>query len=94
MRGVLRVVGVFRVVGMLRVVRMVWMLPILGWPLLAAPGQPGRTAKRMLLDLHAPMVAVRVSIARAAKSDTHHIRVAITAERPVLVHRPPAANRA
>jgi hypothetical protein len=53
----LRMLGmfwVFRVLGMLRAVR------ILGWPLLAAPGQPGRAAKRVLLEFHAEMVAVRL----------------------------------
>jgi hypothetical protein len=55
-------IWVLRVVRMIAILRMLLatgMLRILGWPLLAALGQPGRATKRMLLDLHDQMLGLR-----------------------------------
>jgi hypothetical protein len=76
MRRMCRVLGVVR---MLRVFRTIRDLAILGRPLLAAPGQPGRAAKRVLLHLHAPMLAVRASNGRPTGHRQPLIGVAIGA---------------
>jgi hypothetical protein len=74
--GMRRAFRVFGVLGVLGVLRMLGSVRILWRPLLAAPGQPGRAAKRMLLHFHAAMLAARVSIAWALADAAHLIRVA------------------
>jgi hypothetical protein len=80
--GVFRVRWVFRVLGVRRVFRM---LLVLG-PLLAAPGEPGRAAKRMLLQFHRQMLGVRLSVAWSAPRFPPLIRVA-KLERPLDSHQ-------
>jgi hypothetical protein len=67
------VLRMFRMLGMLLPTRM---LRILGWPLLAAPGQPWRATERMVLEFHAQMLAARVSTARGAARLPHLIGIA------------------
>lgn len=76
MLRMLRVFWVFRVFRVLGMRRMLREIPILGWPLLAAPGEPGRAAKRVLLDLHGPMVGGCASSAGAVAGVAHHIGIA------------------
>ena len=79
MFGVLWMGRMFRMLGVLPILRLLRELPIrrlLLLPLLVAPGQPGRAAQRMLLDLHGPIVPLPPSTQGATASDASLIRVA------------------
>jgi hypothetical protein len=46
-------------IAVLRLLLATGMVRVLGWPLLAAPGQPGRATQRMLLEFHGQMLSNR-----------------------------------
>jgi hypothetical protein len=77
-----RVLGMVRVLRVFRVLRMRWVFRVLGWRLLAAPGESRRATKRVLFQFHAPMLGGRLSIAWSATRLAPLIRVAN--ERPSI----------
>ena len=86
--GVLRMGRMFRMIGVpiLRLLRELPIRRLLLLPLPVTPGQPGRAAQGMLLDLHGPILARSPSTPRAAAFYASRIRIAN--ERPTKNERP------